>query len=258
MTIESNKKQQKMNRAASLATALAITMVVLSAIPFVTPVAVAQQQAQQGQGGGNADGTDGRSGSGSGDQDRNQTRTQDPSTHSNEILQDRWRNQTQTSSDEVHRTRIGSNPQSVEPYIANLNYTLTAEGNAISFTDSSATEDASVTIQMSTWRSNERIVSMSILEGTITIGDREENIQAGNVYYLPAIQQIRVYGLVEYEGEDGNMYVKMLRITSSSLSVENPLPTDDSEPSYTFESSLFSRLDAEYYLRLSGQADVVV
>jgi hypothetical protein len=114
-------------------------------------------------------------------------------------------------------------------------------------------EDASVSIEMSTWRSNQRIVSMDILQGTIIIGDREETIQAGNAYYLPHTQQLRVYGFVEYEADDVNTYVKLLRINSAVLSVENPLPANSSDPSYTFDSGTFSRLDAEYYLRLSGE-----
>lgn len=279
-----NRNKKWKNKTAFFAITLVIT-ILLSAIHLVTPTVQAQQQGQGGNGGsgGNGSGdqdrnqtrtqdpsthqnatsnyqqqqnqnqnqTQQQSPSAQGQHDRNQTRTRDPSTH-NEIIQERWRNQTQTASDEIHRMHIGSNAETVEPYVANFNYTLTAEGTAVSFLDSSVIEDASATIQMSTWRSNERIVSMDIVEGTITIGDREETIQAGGVYYLPKIQLLKVYGLVEYEGDDGNTYVKLLRITSSLLSVENPLPTDDSEPSYTFESSTFSRLDAEYYLKMSG------
>ena len=187
-----------------------------------------------------------------GQQDRNQTRTRDPSTH-NAILQERWKNQTQAEFGSIHRLHIDQKAQSVAPYIANLNYTLTANGTAISFTNSADSKDASLKLSMSTWRSNERVVSMDILNGTVTIGGTEEKIQAGSVYYLPAIHQLRVYGLVEYKGDDGNTYVKVLRVTSAQLSVKNTLPTENSQPSYTFDSSTFSRLDAEYYLKLSGE-----
>lgn len=94
---------------------------------------------------------------------------------------------------------------------------------------------------------------MDILDGTVKIGGKEEKIHAGSVYYLSAIHQLRVCGLVEYRSDDGNTYVKVPRVTSTLLSVKNPLPTVNSQPSYTFDSSTFSRLDAEYYLKLTGE-----
>jgi hypothetical protein len=153
----------------------------------------------------------------------------------------------------MHRLHIGLNAPSVDPYVSNLNYTLAAEGKAVSMTDSSVTEDASATIQLSVWKSNNRIVAMDVLGGTVTIGDREETISAGSGYYMPHIQMLRVAGLVSYEAEDGTTYVKLLKIVSSRLSVENPLPASESDPTYTFDSSIFSRLDAEYYLQLTGE-----
>jgi hypothetical protein len=189
---------------------------------------------------------------GQGQQDRNQTRTRDPATH-NQILQERWRNQTSVPAAETHRLHIGLNVPSVKPYVSNLNYTLTAEGTAVSMIDSSVTENASVTVQLSVWKSNNRIVAMDVLGGTVTIDDREETISAGSGYYLPHIKMLRVAGLVSYDTEDGMTYVKLLKIVSSVPLVQNPLPSSESDPAYTFDSSIFSRLDAEYYLQLTGE-----
>jgi inhibitor of cysteine peptidase len=186
-----------------------------------------------------------------GSQDRNQTRMRDPSTH-NEVLQERWRNKTEMSGVGLYMQHLRSGAPTIEQYPSNVKYILSANGTATSL-DNNDTENVSVRIEFATWKSNNRIVSMDILNGTITIGDREETVQAGHAYYLPFIQMLRIYGLVQYEAQDGQTYVKMLRINSIPSSVQGELPTEDSDQPFTFDSSANSRLDAEYRLNITGQ-----
>lgn len=204
--------------------ALAISVI----LPGVLPVADAQQ----------------------GGQEKSQTRIRDPSSH-NQVLQERWRNQTETSGAVIHIMHMRLGAPTTEEYPSDLRYSLSANGTAKSFEDNS-TENVSITMQFATWKSSNRVVSMDILNGMIKIGEKEETVQAGHGYYVMPKQMLMIYGLVPYEGDNGAPYVKILKIVSTS-SFENELPSEESDPPYAFESSLNSRLDAEYYLSLIGE-----
>jgi predicted secreted protein len=152
----------------------------------------------------------------------------------------------------MHAMHMGLGGQTTEQYPQNMKYTLTANGTATSFNGNS-TEDANLIIQFASWKSNNRVVSMDVLNGTIKIGDREETVRAGHAYYLVSMQMLRIYGLVPYEEQDSPSYVKMLRVNSIPSSAQGELPTKDSPDAvYTFESSANSRLNAEYRLNMTG------
>jgi predicted secreted protein len=208
--------------------------------------AYAQQQGGQGQ--------QQQQPQGHGAQERVRLQTRDPTAH-NQILQERWRNQTEASGQTLHRQHINLKAQTIEPYNSDLTYNLKANGTATSF-DKNSTENVSVTMQLAIWKSNEQVISMDIINGTIKIGNNEdESIRAGNAYYLPIVHMLRIYGLVPYEGQNGATYVKMLKVVSTiSPSAKSGLPVQTSDGLSTFSSNpTSSRLDSEYYLKLKGE-----
>lgn len=237
--VSNRERNSEKAGAALLALVLAFSTTMLATASLIVAEAEVQQQQQ-------------------GVQERSQMRTRDPSSH-NQALQERWRNQTEMSGAGVHMQHLALDAPTTEQYPADLRYTLRANGTATSFDDGAA-EDVSVAMQLAVWKSNSRIVSMDILNGTIKVGDGEEDetIRAGSAYYLQSLQMLRVYGLVQYEGQDGATYVKMLKIISIPSSVTNELPSNEENATYTFESGANSRLDAQYQISLSGQVAAAV
>lgn len=169
------------------------------------------------------------------------------------------------TANERHSEHIAMHSPTVGPYSANMNYTLTASGTATSVSDNSTSTDASVSLELSVWKSTKGLVSMDIMNGTIKIGGNETvQIHNGHAYYLIHNHQFRVLGFITgtnstNNGGQGNetasMELKVLKLLSGGdKSQGNVLPASSSDkPLQITILSSQSKLASEWFLKMNGE-----
>jgi hypothetical protein len=155
-----------------------------------------------------------------------------------------------------HDEHLAQNDQVLAPYKANLNYTLNANGTAIPVGGSSSSPNTSTQLQlsMSVFRSTATIVTIDIMNGTVTTGNGDmKTIQAGFAYYLINMHKFVVFGYIPQK-EAGNITsVQLLELWCTSdnstmlpsASTNTPLPVKIWSPE--------SRVGNDWEIQASGQ-----
>lgn len=166
---------------------------------------------------------------------------------------------------ERHDEHLATHSPTVGPYSANMNYTLTAEGTATSVSDNSTSTKASVSLELSVWKSTKGLVSMDIMNGTINIGNETIQVHNGHAYYLIHNHQFRVLGFIvdtnstSSNGSQGNetasMNLKVLKLVAGGDKSEgNVLPTSSSgTPLKITIVDPQSKLASEWFLKMNGE-----
>jgi hypothetical protein len=86
------------------------------------------------------------------------------------------------SGEQVHQRHMQASPASSGKYSPGLNYTLQATGVATKGMRDE-TRNATVTVEISVWKSTPAIVIMDVVGGTVKIGDEEYDIKIGYALY---------------------------------------------------------------------------
>lgn len=166
---------------------------------------------------------------------------------------------------ERHDEHLATHSPTVGPYSANMNYTLTAEGTATSVSDNSTSTKASLSLELSVWKSTKGLVSMDIMNGTINIGNETIPVHNGHAYYLIHNHQFRVLGFIvdtnstSGNGSQGNetasMNLKVLKLFAGGDKSEgNVLPTSSSgTPLKITIVDPQSKLASEWFLKMNGE-----
>jgi hypothetical protein len=162
---------------------------------------------------------------------------------------------------ERHDEHMAMHSPTVGPYGANMNYTLTADGTATSVSDNSTSTKASVSLELSVWKSTKGLVSMDIMNGTITIGNETIPVHNGHAYYLVHNHQFRVLGFIvdTSSGSSGNgttsMNLKVLKLVAGGDKSEGSiLPASSSgAPLKITILDPQSKLASEWFLKMNGE-----
>jgi hypothetical protein len=169
------------------------------------------------------------------------------------------------TAEERHKEHLMMHSPVAGQYSINMNYTLIANGNATSISDNSTSTISYVSLDLSIWKSTKGLVSMDIMNGTITIGNNTSPIQNGHAYYLIHNHQIRVLGFITdtttISGNDsqGNKTastgLKVLELrTVNDKNEGNVLPTSSSnQPLQISIVSPQSKLASEWFLKMDGE-----
>src|ERR1051326_3606008 len=88
------------------------------------------------------------------------------------------------SSEQRHNEHISSHAPITGPFQANMNYTLQASGNATTISNQTSTDNATLNLNMSTWKSTRSLVAMDITGGSLKVGNNITTISSGHAYYL--------------------------------------------------------------------------
>jgi hypothetical protein len=109
---------------------------------------------------------------------------------------------------EIHKRRISANPASPGDYDPGWNYTLVANGTA---EHRAIDEDstANVTIDLGVWKSNRALILMSVLNGTVTVGAEEYEVELGYALYSVNHNVMRLFAFVS--DDSGGIYKLKLR-----------------------------------------------
>ena len=207
--------------------------------------------------------TNGDSKSDNGRNDSNMTNPQDDThrdNHSNNAtsnenhsMADQKREQyVSESADQRHNEHISSHAPITGPFQANMNYTLTASGNATTISNQTSTDNATLSLNMSTWKSTRSLVAMDITGGSLKVGNYITTINSGHAYYLINHPRLIVFGYV-VDNNGNTTDVKLLKVFSFSMN-GTALPTSTSDSPLTIHIlGPESKLSSEWFVNMDGQ-----
>jgi hypothetical protein len=139
---------------------------------------------------------------------------------------------------EEHKRRMNASPASTGDFDPGWNYTLVANGTASprsgidsdseSVNASALTGDADVQVNldMSVWKSNDALILLSVLNGTVMVDDNEYTIELGYALYSVSHDAMRIGAFVS--DDDGNIYKLKLRGTATGEDAEFPTASGES------------------------------
>lgn len=173
------------------------------------------------------------------------------------------------TANDIHRGHLGMHAPIAGPYKANMNYTLDASGNATAISDNSTSKSASISLNLSTWKSTRSLVSMDIMNGTITIGGNQTvSIHDGHAYYLISNHQVRLLAYIkgtdntlgsnshgnETSPSSGAKLLKLIAKVHNNADETTVLPTSASDkPLQISILSPQSKLASEWFLGMTGE-----
>jgi hypothetical protein len=119
------------------------------------------------------------------------------------------------SGQEIHEKHRKADPASPGDYGPGWNYTLSADGSAMSSDENRMVgpiANATVSIDMAVWKSTSAIILLDVLDGTIELDDREYSVKVGYVIYSTQHGAMKVAALAV--DDDGN--IVKLRLLGSA------------------------------------------
>jgi hypothetical protein len=117
-----------------------------------------------------------------------------------------------TSGADVHERHRNANPHSPGEYDPGWNYTLAANGTAVQATDDEnlmQEEDATVSLNMSVWKSNKAIILLDVIGGTVEYEDQDYTVRIGYALYSVQHDVMKVVALAT--DDEGNVIRLKLR-----------------------------------------------
>lgn len=126
------------------------------------------------------------------------------------------------SGEQIHQRHMQASPASRGEYTPGLDYTLEAAGVASGETE----QDATLTMEVSVWKSNKAVVIMDVVGGTVTVGDEEYDIRVGYALYSIQHNVFRSGALVVADNGD----VFALKLDGTSMAAMRLATTPDGEP----------------------------
>jgi hypothetical protein len=136
-----------------------------------------------------------------------------------------------TTIHEKHRSQNASSPGEYQP---GWNYTLMANGTAMtnSGNETGDEADATVDINMAVWKSTGAIILLDVLDGTVEVGNQTYTVVLGYAYYTVHHDTFRVGALAV--DDDGNVYKLKMR---GSADDDAEFPMESGSIDLTFEGS---------------------
>lgn len=114
-------------------------------------------------------------------------------------------------------------------------------------TNSTAEQDASFSIDLSTWSSTSLLVRMDVMGGTINVDDEDIEIHSGQAWYFVNSKALRVSGYSE--DADGTVRTFIIWATSS-----DKLPAEQSDPAMQIQTvEIRSHFDRLWLLDMDGE-----
>lgn len=157
----------------------------------------------------------------------------------------------QTQSEQRHSDHLLLRPSLEQPYLADLNYAMNAQGSAVNLTDNTSSS-MRVTLNLSTWMSTKSLVWMDVMGGSVQVADREFNVRAGNAYYLVGAHQVRVTAFVTEDGS-GTKSFQILVLKAKAGPGSLPSPNNSTEPLPLQVLGSQSRLMPGWQAKLDGE-----
>lgn len=159
-----------------------------------------------------------------------------------------------------HHEHMMGHPTITPPYLANLSYTLDANGNATG-PDMKKHESAQLLLDMSIWKSSDSLVAMDINGGNITIGGNVTTISGGHAYYLAHHPRLIVYAYTLKNASSSQASapvhdVKVLRAFAFGVGPDNKLPTNSSGSSFAVRVMGFESGPSSHLFKLAGQVSL--
>jgi len=168
----------------------------------------------------------------------------------------------ESDANEKHQKHLEKNAPIETPYVANLNYTLSANGTAtpIAEGNSSSTttnQTASVMLQLSIWKSTEGAVSFDVMSGSVNIGSNATQIHSGAAIYLVHSLKLIVNAFIvkpssNGQGQDVMRLLLKAEVPSEQSNATLPAVKSDTPLMLNIESPQ-SKLAPQYFLVMQGQ-----
>ena len=156
------------------------------------------------------------------------------------------------SAEQRHNEHISSRAPITGPFQANMNYTLQASGNATTISNQTSTDNATLNLNMSTWKSTRSLVAMDITGGSLKVGNNITTISSGHAYYLINHPRLIVFGYV-VDKNNNTTDVKLLKVFSFSMN-GTALPTSTSDsPLAIHILGPESKLSSEWFVSMDGR-----
>lgn len=142
-----------------------------------------------------------------------------------------------TTGHEIHEKHRKASPASPGDYDPGWNYTLSADGSAMSSDENSivgSVANATVNIDMAVWKSTSAIILLDVLNGTIELDDHQYTVKVGYVIYSTNHGAMKVAALAV--DDDGN--IVKLRLLGSAAVEGVQFPTESGSIDLIFEGSV--------------------
>ena len=164
------------------------------------------------------------------------------------------------TAQKIHSDHLSENAPIIGPYIADTKYTLTSTDKAISISDKSNVKDANITLDLATWKSTARVVSMDIMAGSLNIdGQGSLKVLSGQAYYVVNGHVFYVFALITPQGDNSmpnanNNPVYILTMKAILSDHNNQLPTNSyDQPLIINLLSQDSKFASQWFLQGNGQ-----
>ena len=133
---------------------------------------------------------------------------------------------------ERHRSQNAASPGEFEP---GWNYTLAANGTAITSAGNETGDkaDATVEIDLAVWKSTGAIVLLDVLDGTVEIDNQTYTVVLGYALYTVHHDAFKIGALVV--ADDGSVY--KLKLSGSATDEEAEFTTESGSIALTFEGN---------------------
>ncbi len=155
---------------------------------------------------------------------------------------------------EMHQRHLEKQEHFMGSYTSNLNYTFTADGNATSISDKSRSENVTVSMNLSVWKSTPGLVAMDVMNGTIQIGENETyDIDTGHARYVINAHKILIFAHIA-EGTAGNSTHSKLVKLMATVPEDVQLPAEGSGSALESEIlSPQSKVTSKWFLNMHGE-----
>ena len=163
------------------------------------------------------------------------------------------------SSAQRHSEHLAQALPSSGPYKANLNYVLDATGTAIAVggNTTSPAKPAHVALVMSVFKSTSSVISLDILNGTVTTGDGDMRVvQSGYVYYIPGMHKLIAYGYIPQKQGGTVVGVQLLELWST-MDYASKMPSSQSDKPLAIKIwSPQSKVGSDWEIQASGNVSL--
>ena len=164
------------------------------------------------------------------------------------------------TSSQRHSEHLALNAGTVTPYTSSLNYLLDASGTVIPLggTNSSTSQTVEVKLFMSIFRSTTSVVSIDVMNGSVTTGNGDmRTVQSGFAYYLPIMHKLVVFGYIPQKQGNSISSVQLVELWCT-MDYAARLPSSSSDSPLGVKIwSPESKVGSDWEIQASGQLTIL-
>lgn len=128
-----------------------------------------------------------------------------------------------------------------------MNYGLLMDGTATLITNQTIKDDASLSLDLSTWSSTPIVVRMDVMGGTVNVGNEDIQIHSGQAWYFINSKTLRISGF----SEDADGTVRTFIIWTKP---SDALPAEQADSAMQIETvKVRSHFDRLWLLDMDGE-----